>query len=87
MNDLISRKAALDAFDPEEARIDPINARGRIVSLPTVDAVEVARCRDCVNNGGLVGECDVWCEKMERGMIANAFCSFGKRKEARDERG
>lgn len=67
--------------------------------IPTVDAVPVVRCRDCIafeeigkyltNNGGTpFGYCYHW--QYEQGMSpnevdGNAFCSYGERKE--DENG
>ena len=47
----------------------------------TVDAVEVVRCGECKNNGGEISQGDIWCDKMERGMIGNCYCSYGIRKE------
>ena len=65
-----------------------------IDEAPTVDAVPVVRCRDCIafeeigkhptNNGGTpFGYCYHW--QYEQGMSSNevdgdAFCSYGKRK-------
>lgn len=44
---------------------------------PTVDAVEVVRCRDCVCNE------DAWCYVQEHRVAENEFCSWGERREER----
>jgi hypothetical protein len=43
MLDYIEREEALRAFNPDEQRIDPIDARGRIVNVP---AAKVAPVRE-----------------------------------------
>ena len=53
--------------------------------VPTVDAVEVVRCRDCWYSSVIpeemqnVGEwhCEYWCAEMHE----DDFCSCGKRRE------
>lgn len=60
-SDLISREAMLDALgvafkasDPEgEEQIGYLNARLIAREIPSVDAVEVVRCAECVNRGDL----------------------------------
>lgn len=59
-----------------------------IESAPTVDAVEVVRCRDCIHyfsgaclkiySDGNVSQ-DAWRERNE-----DDFCSYGERKEGAD---
>ena len=83
---LISRQAAIDMF--QRQAYDDWNqgtgttwanafseAADMIENLPSADAVEVVRCKDCVfhNEDGL---CDVWddCTGKED------FCSYGERK-------
>lgn len=50
-----------------------------IDNAPTVDAVEVVRCKDCKNYGtdGNRLNCIVFCCSMPK----NGFCSFGERRE------
>ena len=92
MNDLISRQTAIkavhDAFDEclvwDESGECTANEVERILDeLPTIDAVPVVRCRDCVhfamfkNSVKKVGICKIgygYC-------IENDFCSFGERKD------
>ena len=51
---------------------------------PTVDAVEVVRCKDCK---WLYSEMDDYCCRSHRGLARiceNSFCSYGERKEGDD---
>ena len=57
----------------------------KIVSIaPTVDAVEVVRCKDCVNYCGFEhcknGICDVD-SVSKRAVYPDDFCSYGERRE------
>ena len=56
-----------------------IDICSRINSAPTVDAVEVVRCKDCKNYGtdGNRLNCIVFCCSMPK----NGFCSMGERKD------
>lgn len=56
---------------------------GDIDDAPTVDAVEVVRCRDCKHftEGMAVGMCKRIPDKPIIPMPYNAFCAFGERKE------
>jgi hypothetical protein len=52
MDDLISRAAAIEAFDDERVDryygdVSPESVIRVIESIPAVDAVSVVRCRDC----------------------------------------
>ena len=56
--------------------------REDIDKLPTVEAVEVVRCKDCKKghpelapNGG------VWCAKWNHVFGDDGFCSYGERKD------
>lgn len=46
-----------------------------LLKAPTVDAVEVVRCEDC-----LFFE-HYWCSLHENTMYDNDFCSYGERKD------
>lgn len=54
-----------------------------VLASPTIDAVEVVRCKDCVH---WFGECDDGqehsCDMDALLRSANHFCAFGKRKES-----
>ena len=76
MDDLISRNALIAEYDRVHIGVAG-NARKLIENAPTVDAVEVVRCKDCENaiegNHGLV--CPMW----GSGTEPNAFCSYGEK--------
>lgn len=51
-------------------------------SAPTVDAVEVVRCKDCIHYGKTIGgiECQGYCKKTEyMTKKDDDFCSWGER--------
>lgn len=48
-----------------------------ICLAPTVDAVEVVRCRDCKHWDKDFG----WCDKKRIHMVSDDFCSYGERKD------
>lgn len=57
-----------------------------LLTAPTVDAVEVVRCKDCKNM--IVSDkgfrfCNVWCKI--NGMGDNGYCNYGERKEEVNE--
>lgn len=81
-------KANPDVFKmPEYA--EGWNAAIKIINeAPTIDAIPVVRCKDCVKRGtndcgfcsvDAIGYIDHW-------EIDTDFCSLGKRKEATNER-
>lgn len=92
-NDLIRRSDLNDKLDEmcvNDAIYDSLQA------IPTVDAVPVVRCGECINYGYrnrhwddicLKNEpkgCRKWLDKMGMFIIDNPndFCSYGERKEA-----
>ena len=44
---------------------------------PTVDAVEVVRCRECKHRDGIPGQPNIVCSQMHD----DDFCSYGERKD------
>ena len=50
----------------------PAIVKGVLESAPTVDAVQVVRCKDCVSHN--------FC-KFEQYLGLDGFCSYGGRKE------
>ena len=57
----------------------------QISEVPTVNAVEVVRCKDCK---WLYGVMDDYCCINHRGLVEiceNSFCSYGERKDGDDE--
>lgn len=85
MDDLISRKALLKTIEQSLAyRLkaqEMDKAVGMVHEAPTIDAVEVVRCRDCRLHDNCTTE-DVF--KIAR--ISNPFCCAGRRKDGADGR-
>ena len=75
MNDLIERQAAIETVRKAKSIGQ---AHRMLVQLPTVDAVEVVRCKDCARFDKKRG-----CNLVEGLNIAktNSFCSYGERKD------
>ena len=49
---------------------------------PTVDAIEVVRCKGCIHyNTSGCADGFGWCEKHNRGEMDEHFCSYGERKD------
>lgn len=50
---------------------------------PTIDAVPVVRCRDCIKISPSVTEIKnaVWCRTFRAYMPCDGFCSYGERKD------
>lgn len=48
-----------------------------IKEAPTVDAIEVVRCRDCQSHEPCEVRNRVWCKTMGRYMKEDGFCSEG----------
>lgn len=70
MSDLIDREDAIQAA--KHAWAKGIEPSQYIEIIPSVDAVEVVRCKDCDN--------ERWC-KIAQYHGPNGFCSYGERKE------
>ena len=75
-----ARKAEFMGFRAEERKqnfLDMISAM--LDNCPTVDAVEVVRCKDCksLEITGCYGEC----RKLVRIVKPWDFCSYGERRE------
>ena len=66
---------------------EPGKARKMMEDAPTIDAVEVVRCRDCKyrfkNNGHSRDGCPIVDAKIW--MDDDDFCSHGERKDGNDE--
>ena len=72
---LIDANALIAEYDRVHVG-DPGKARKLIADAPTVDAVEVVRCKDCVSHN--------LC-KFEQFQGLNGFCSYGERKKVMDD--
>ncbi len=72
----------------DRARVDEIsNCIAEVLNSPTVDAVEVVRCKDCKNgyesSGSSTGmRCKKWgCYDTDCDCRPEDFCSYGERRE------
>ena len=68
--------------DGEDYYVGIADASGEVADAPTVDAVEVVRCKDCI--GYVWNELEGWhvCIKHGKyGFRADDFCSYGERKD------
>ena len=81
MIDTLERIKANPKMDNQEAHLlAAFHTVGQMVDdAPTIDAVPVVRCMECVNSqkGELFG--GIWCHG--RKVWADHFCSCGKRRE------
>lgn len=64
----------------EKFRVDELlGCIGEVVNAPTVDAVEVIRCKDCVSGEPYLDNC-IHCCVHDTIMLPDGFCSDGERK-------
>ena len=73
---LIDADALLAEYDRQHEG-EPGKARKLIEDAPTVDAVEVVRCKDCKHRYS-----DSWCEYVDDDD--NFYCARGERKDGTD---
>jgi hypothetical protein len=65
-----------------EARINMILAE-YVNKATEIDAVPVVRCKECeYYNITCCSEGLGWCERMDRGVHDDFYCSYGERKES-----
>ena len=89
MKKLIELDEAIKVTWKDTGYTDPVNVmtaiRDRLEALPTVDAVEVVRCKDCIR---FFPDDDVWgwCTVSGK-MRCKDFCSYGVREDGDDAEG
>lgn len=66
-----------DYFDGKCEECLCLKVGDMLANTPTVDAVEVCRCKDCNEYDEETGKCYWWLHKME----SDDFCSYGERRE------
>jgi hypothetical protein len=74
----------IDITEFFESLTDHESVSGILTKLskqPTIDAVPVVRCRECVY-ATRPGNNIVHCDNFERDMMPDDFCSVGERREA-----
>lgn len=74
MADLIDRQAAIDAIEWKWAGKAAFDA---LKAVPTADAVEVVRCKDCNEYQSKFR----WCRLHDGEMQEMDYCSYGERNE------
>ena len=85
MAEYIEREALmrnLKHFAPEQ--LTPL-IESLIQKQPAADVVEVVRCKDCKNYDDKFGidNCG-WCDEFNCGTSDERFCSYGERKEVKN---
>ena len=71
----------------ESSKDEVMDVMQRIDNAPTVDAVEVVRCKDCKHRKEWLKEGTFYCCNPDYGMASgveledNDFCSYGERRE------
>ena len=87
---LIDANALKEKAEPEEVTGEGIVYVQDIDEAPTVDAVEVVRCKDCIHYDNSEGIC--WCHLNSKfypggfdwhSFPEYGFCSYGERKKDR----
>jgi hypothetical protein len=70
----------VNAEDPMKSLDELIN---RINNAPTVDAVEVVRCKDCEyrHDSCFAGNGNIYCDYHHKYFGLDDFCSYGERKD------
>lgn len=53
--------------------------KGVIDEAPTIDAVEIVRCKDCINNDANCSGEENWCYKFGYVVDDDDFCSYGEK--------
>lgn len=51
-----------------------------IKATPSVDAVKVVRCKDCMHSEDESWNNRIWCKVFDRRFNKNGYCSLGERK-------
>ena len=90
MRTIDADKFILSLMDASLSSVDEDTILDLVDSIPTVDAVVVTRCKDCVHwdddpdtygaDDGPKGKC----MKSFETVCADDFCSYGKRKDGED---
>lgn len=71
-------KKRIERYPPEIRNI----AKKELRYTPTVDAVEVVRCKDCKHSEEAgIPDRELWCNIHEIFMTAYYFCAEGEKKE------
>lgn len=75
-----SDKFILALMDASLSSVDEDTILDLVDSVPTADAVPVARCKDCKYRDGTPGQPNILCAQMHE----DDFCSYGECREGKD---
>ena len=81
-NDLIDFIDVGHLRHPGELCYSEVDVKNLLLHAPTVDAVEVVRCEDCIYWQSGENEAEKWeyCALHNHKVGPHAFCSYGERK-------
>lgn len=77
------KKATSNAIKPDFTK-GLLEARRLTINAPTIDAVEVVRCKDCIFYEKALSV-QGFCHNHESIVYVNDFCSYGERREDGEE--
>lgn len=67
--------------DGEDWCVGVITAQTEVASMPTIDAVEVVRCKDCKHRADETSKGNYLCNHKMLGLVRpDDFCSYGKKR-------
>ena len=82
-----SDKFILALMDASLSSVDEDTILDLVDSIPTVDAVPVVRCKDCIHGFFHNSSGGMYCCTSPAGLsleTPNSFCCYGERKEDKD---
>lgn len=82
-DDYIKREDAVNAVYHHCPSLTMIDAQSILHEAPSVDAVEVVRCRDCryLYEDTIDGIKELWCGVWTNATTDDAYCSWGKKRK------
>lgn len=84
-----SDKFILALMDASLSSVDEDTILDLVDSIPTVDAVPVVRCKDCIHGFFHNSSGGMYCCTSPAGLsleTSNSFCCYGERKEEPNDR-
>lgn len=84
VGNMISRQAATEVADAVWAVTGDTNVAkvwDQLKDLPSVEAVEVVRCKNCRLSEPGIGIVEYWCCYWDNKTLENGYCSYGERKD------
>lgn len=82
---LINADALIEESESGGWDVDIEELRMILKYVPTIDAMPVVRCKECghydTTGYPALNPGTGWCDKMDRGVHDDFYCSYGERKE------